>query len=155
MDAKDILCAVGEAFFHAKLDAVMIGNAAAAIQGAPVTTMDIDFCVKDEEETLLKLSKVAKELDAELINLYPFYQIQAPDQELYLDFLTDVIGVESFDQLKGNSLEVSFDDCYILTIASLEDIIKSKTAAGQDKDRAVLPILRKTYELKNEEKKKK
>jgi hypothetical protein len=47
MDATSILCSVAEALHHANLEAVMIGNAAAAIQGAPVTTMDIDFCIKD------------------------------------------------------------------------------------------------------------
>ena len=57
MDATDILCEIGEAFYHAKLEVVMIGNAAAAIQGAPVTTMDIDFAIqenKDMEENMIR-----------------------------------------------------------------------------------------------------
>ena len=52
--------------------------------------------------------------------------------------------------LSGESLEeVSFDEIYMLNIASLEDIIKSKKKAGQNKDLAVLPILEKTLEEKN------
>ena len=35
-----------------------------------------------------------------------------------------------------------------VTVASLEDIIQSKMAAGRDKDRAVLPILRDTLKTK-------
>ena len=152
MDATNILCEIGEAFYHAQLEAVMIGNAAAAIQGAPVTTMDIDFCIEENDETLAKLTKVAEELEAELINYAPLYQIQAPEKEIYLDFLCNVIGIKSFDVLLKRSHQVSFDGIYQLNIAPLEDIIKSKKAAGQDKDLAVLPILQKTLEVKNEQK---
>lgn len=150
MDATDILCKIGKAFYHAELEAVMIGNAAAAIQGAPVTTLDIDFAIKENDGTLMKLNQVAKEIDATLSNYAPFFQIQAPEKELYLDFLCNVIGIDSFDVLLKRSLKVSFDGIYHLHIASLEDIIKSKKSAGQDKDLAVLPILQKTLDLKNE-----
>ena len=150
MDAKDILSEIGEAFFHAKLKAVMIGNAAAAIQGAPVTTMDIDFCIEENDETLEKLDKVAAELEGTLFNYAPLFQIQVPEKEIYLDFLCSVIGIESFDYLLERSHQVSFDGFYKLNIASLEDIIKSKKTAGQDKDLAVLPILEKTLKVKND-----
>ena len=43
MDAAPYLQQIARLFQELKLDAVMIGNAAAAIQGAPVTTVDIDF----------------------------------------------------------------------------------------------------------------
>lgn len=154
MDAKNILIEVAEALAHAELAAVMIGNSAAAIQGAPVTTMDIDFCVRDSDETLPKLSLVAGQLDAKLINYGTFFQIQAPEKELYLDFICNVTGVRSFDDLMKRSSKVSFDGCYSMNIAALEDIIKSKELSGEDKDLAVLPILKRTLKIKNEEKKK-
>ena len=153
MDAKSILSEIGEAFAHAKLEAVMIGNAAAAIQGAPVTTMDIDFCIRETGGTVSQLGMVAKQLDAELINYGSFFQIQAPEREIYLDFIYNVLGVKSFDALLKRSNKVSFDGYYKLNIASLEDIIKSKRLVGQDKDLAVLPILERTLQVKNEEKK--
>jgi hypothetical protein len=153
MDSKNILVEVAEAFAHARLEAVMIGNAAAAIQGAPVTTMDIDFCIRDSDETVPKLSAIAKQLDAKLINYGTFFQIQAPEKELYLDFICNVLGVKSFDALMKKSRKVSFDGCYSLNIAPLEDIIKSKKLAGQDKDLAVLPILERTLKVKNEKEK--
>ncbi len=149
MDATFILCDVAEALHHADLKAVMIGNAAAAIQGAPVTTMDIDFCIEDDEDSINKLSEVANELEAELTDFYPFFQIQNPSKEIYLDFLTKVIGIDSFESLLERSTTCSFDGVFSLNIASLEDVIKSKTAAGNDKDLAVLPILKKTLELAN------
>ena len=150
MDSKNIMVEIAEAFAHAKLEAVMIGNAAAAIQGAPVTTMDIDFCIRETDETVSKLNSVAKQLDAKLINYGTFFQIQAPEKELYLDFICNVLGVKSFDALMKRSNKVSFDGCYNLNVAPLEDIIKSKKLAGQDKDLAVLPILERTLKVKNE-----
>ena len=152
MDAENILCEVAEAIYHSKLEAVMIGNAAAAIQGAPVTTMDIDFCIKDDETEIAKLKDIANELNGEFFDYYPFFQIQVPEKEIYLDFLCRVTGVESFDYLLMQSDKISFDDIYYLNIAKLEVIIESKKAVGEEKDLAVLPLLIKTLELKNEQK---
>jgi hypothetical protein len=38
---------------------------------------------------------------------------------------------------------------HVLTVAALEDVIRSKEAAGRKKDLAVLPILRDTLKVKN------
>jgi len=43
MNAESLLNKVANALSKVKLEVVMIGNAAAALQGAPVTTIDIDF----------------------------------------------------------------------------------------------------------------
>jgi hypothetical protein len=77
MDAENILCEVAEAIYHSKLEAVMIGNAAAAIQGAPVTTMDIDFCIKDDETEIAKLEVIIESKkaagDAKDLAVMPLY----------------------------------------------------------------------------------
>jgi hypothetical protein len=46
MEAKPILVGVARALREQGLEAVLIGNSAAAVQGAPVTTMDIDFLIR-------------------------------------------------------------------------------------------------------------
>jgi len=153
MDAKTILTDVAEAFAHAQLEAVMIGNAAAALHGAPVTTMDIDFCVCESDELAGKLAAVAEHLDAQLLNYGAFFQIQAPAKELYLDFLCDVPGIAAFDELMQRSSQVSFDGYFQLRVAALEDVIHCKKISGQDKDLAVLPILERTLQAINEKKK--
>ena len=155
MDARNLLGDISEAFARAKLKAVMIGNAAAAIQGAPVTTMDIDFCIREDDKTISKLTLIAKQLEAKLINYGSFFQIQAPEKEIYLDFICNVPGMGSFDELLKNSSKVSFDGFHKLNIARLEDIIKSKKKVGHEKDLAVLPILEKTLRVKNEDEKSK
>lgn len=43
MDSRPWLTLIAQAIEDAGLDAVLIGNAAAALQGAPVTTIDFDF----------------------------------------------------------------------------------------------------------------
>lgn len=42
-----------------KFDAVLIGNAAAALQGAPVTTVDFDFLFRKTSRKLVKLKALA------------------------------------------------------------------------------------------------
>jgi hypothetical protein len=43
MDARPILLDVVRVLREHNLEAILIGNAAAALQGAPVTTVDADF----------------------------------------------------------------------------------------------------------------
>lgn len=43
MDARPTLFTLARLFDEEGLEAVMIGNAAAALHGAPVTTLDFDF----------------------------------------------------------------------------------------------------------------
>lgn len=60
-----------------RLDAVLIGNAAAALQGSPVTTVALDFMFRKTPANLRKLRRIADDLDA--VVLHPFY----PVSELY------------------------------------------------------------------------
>ena len=58
MNATPLLSSLLAALAEAKLEAVLIGNAAAAMHGAPVTTIDFDFMFRDTPTNLRKL-KVA------------------------------------------------------------------------------------------------
>ena len=44
MDAQPILYTLARLLEEHGMEAVLIGNAAAALRGAPVTTLDFDFC---------------------------------------------------------------------------------------------------------------
>lgn len=67
MTAEPILTLVAELLAKHRLDAVMIGNAAAALQGSPVTTLDIDFMFLKTSGNLKKLKALARDLGATVL----------------------------------------------------------------------------------------
>jgi predicted nucleotidyltransferase len=147
MDATPLLGRLVTALAEHKLEVVLIGNAAAAMQGAPVTTVDFDFMFRDTPTNLRKLKGVAKSLDAVILrSFYPvskLYRMVDDASGLQADFMPVIHGVRSFEELRSRAVQ-----CVIGTIAvkvaSLADIIASKKAAGRDRDLAVLPVLEQT-----------
>ncbi len=133
----------------------MVGNAAAALHGAPVTTLDIDFMFRKTPLNMKKLKAVAQTMRATILKPYypasDLFRVVNDEQGFQLDFMTRLHGVRSFEGLRSRSTVVEFGE-YGLKIATLEDIIKSKRATGRDKDLAVLPILERTLSEKTENK---
>ena len=62
MDAKSFLGEIGRLLRQLHIEAVLIGNAAAALQGAPVTTVDFDFLFRKTPRNLSRLKALAREL---------------------------------------------------------------------------------------------
>lgn len=151
MNAEPLLTLVTRVLAQRRLDAVLIGNAAAAIQGSPVTTMDFDFMFRKTPGSLAKLKRVADDLSAVVMRpFYPasqLYRVTRDADGLQLDFMVKIHGVRSFEALRGRASAVAFGE-YCLLVASLSDIIKSKESAGREQDLAVLPILRRTLHEK-------
>jgi hypothetical protein len=135
MNAIPLLATLLEALREEHLDAVLIGNAAAAMHGAPVTTLDFDFMFRDTAANMQKLKRIAKRLDAVILRpFYPvskLYRLTADASGLQADFMPMIHGIQ---QVSGIPLR----------IACLDDIIASKKAAGRDRDLAVLPVLERT-----------
>ena len=67
MDAHPLLVRVAELLDRHGLEAILVGNAAAALQGAPITTVDIDFLFRRTPANIRKLKSIAGELDATLL----------------------------------------------------------------------------------------
>jgi hypothetical protein len=147
MNAEPLLNQIARAFAEHRFVAVMIGNAAAALHGAPVTTLDIDFMFRKTPLNLKKLKSVAKSFNA--VILKPYYPVSEllrlvnDDCGLQLDFMSRLHGIRSFEGLNARATYVEFGD-HKLKVACLADIIKSKRATGRDRDLAVLDILEKT-----------
>lgn len=67
MDARPYLLQVVRAMNACGLDAVLIGNAGAALHGAPVTTVDFDFFFRGTPANVKRLKQVAKALEATIL----------------------------------------------------------------------------------------
>lgn len=147
MDASPLLARVVAALASQKLDAVLIGNAAAAMQGAPVTTLDFDFMFRDTPANLRKLKAVAASLEAVILRpFYPvskLYRMVDDASGLQADFMPVIHGVRSFEALRSRASDHTIGGV-TLKVASLVDIISSKKAAGRERDLAVLPVLERT-----------
>jgi hypothetical protein len=158
MNAEPLLAKIARVFAEHRLEAVMVGNAAAALHGAPVTTLDIDFMFRKTPTNMKKLKAVARSLGANIFR--PYYPVSAlfrvmnDEQGLQLDFMSRLDGIRSFEGLRARATAVSFGK-HALLIASLADVIKSKRAANRGRDRAVLEILEKTLNEQTDPKKKK
>lgn len=149
MDAGLLLAEVANRVNEAKLDAVLIGNAAAALQGAPVTTVDFDFMFRRTPRNLAKLKVVAGALRATILRPYypasDLYRVVRDDDGLQVDFMVTIHGVRSFEGLRSRATGMEIGGASIL-VAALDDIIRSKRAARRPRDLAVLHILEKTRE---------
>ncbi|MBM3788598.1 MAG: hypothetical protein FJW30_30045 [Acidobacteria bacterium] len=144
MDAAPHLIRIADALAAAKLEAILIGNAGAALNGAPVTTLDFDFFYRDTPANQAKLRIVAEELGASLTQPFPalstVFRIEHAESELQIDFTSQVHGVSSFNSLRSRAVRADFKGRSVL-VAALGDIIKSKRAANRPKDIAVLHVL--------------
>lgn len=147
MNATPLLSSLLAALAEARLEAVLIGNAAAALHGAPVTTIDFDFMFRDTPTNLRKLKAVAQALRSVVLRPYypvsKLYRMVNDDTGLQADFMPVIHGVRSFEGLKRRATTAVVGGQSVL-VAALEDILKSKKAAGGERDRAVIPILEQT-----------
>jgi hypothetical protein len=147
VNATPLLSSLLAALAEARLEAVLIGNAAAALHGAPVTTIDFDFMFRDTPTNLRKLKAVAQALRSVVLRPYypvsKLYRMVNDDTGLQADFMPVIHGVRSFEGLKRRATTAVVGGQSVL-VAALEDIVKSKKAAGRERDRAVIPILEQT-----------
>ena len=148
VNAASYLVEIGRALDSARLEAVLIGNAAAALQGAPVTTVDFDFLFRRTPVNLRKIKTFAGTLHAVIMRPYypasDLYRV-VRDDGLQIDFMVTIHGIRSFEGVRDRASAVEIDGVTIL-VASLADIIRSKKAARRPRDLAVLEVLEKSLE---------
>lgn len=122
-----------------KVSFMIVGLSAAALQGAPVITQDIDLWFKDMNSPGLR--KALKAVDGVFV---PSFGHNAPGfagkSVALFDLVTSMSGLEDFSIEKKNTIQISFGD-FEVPVLKLERIIKSKKAANRQKDRLVLNVL--------------
>lgn len=138
---------------------VLIGAAAARVAGAPVVTEDIDVTPATNRENLERLAAALRELGARLRSstepegvAFPVDAEMLTGAEMWtlitsagdLDLCFTPAGTRGYDDLRREASRERLGRGLIVTVASLRDVIRSKEAAGRDKDLAQLPLLRRT-----------
>jgi len=159
---------VAAAMSDAGLEGVLIGNAAAALHGAPVGTTDLDFFVRSGGLTRKKILAVAEKLSRKKIlavseklggvAIQPFapvsYRYRIEGTPFPIDMVLVAHGIHSFDGLRRRSTVLPLGSGgRAVYVAALQDVIKSKRASARPKDLAVLSILEETLNEKERQEK--
>lgn len=133
---------------------VLIGGLAGKAHGSPTLTVDIDVCYARDRENLERLAAALGELGAKLRGAPPDLPFH-PDRRTLergdtftlttdhgdLDILATPAGVAGFEELDATAVDAELDDGLVVRVASLDDLIRMKRAAGRQKDRIELEIL--------------
>lgn len=149
VDAGPLLSEIGRRLREVDLDTVLIGNAAAALQGAPVTTVDFDFMFRKTPRNLARLKALARGLRATILRPYypvsDLYRLVRDDDGLQLDFMATIHGLRSYEGVRDRATIIEVGGVPV-RVATLADIIRSKRAAGRPRDLAVLDVLETALE---------
>jgi len=144
VDAEPLLAEVARQLRALDFEAVLIGNAAAALQGAPVTTIDFDFLFRKTPRNLAKMKALAKALGATILRPYypaaDLYRIVRDDDGLQVDLMVTIHGLRSFAGVRDRATRMEIGGAPLL-VASMDDVIKSKRAANRPRDLAVMATL--------------
>lgn len=122
-----------------KVEFMIVGLSAAALQGAPVVTQDIDLWFRNLPDPDLEaaLRKVRGAYVPPVEGNPPM--LSGKGIELF-DIVVDMSGLGAFDEEKKHAIGIPLGRIKV-PVLKLDRIIASKKAAGREKDRIVLKVL--------------
>jgi len=138
-----------------QVEYIVVGGVAAVIQGAPVTTFDLDALVRINEENATRLAAALEDLDARYrehdSTIRPTPEDILAGGHLLLITRAGPLDVLGFigEQIRYEDLieaapevEMSIGKFRVL---GLEELIRQKRATDRPKDRAVLELLEEVW----------
>ena len=142
-----------------EVEFVVVGGVAAILEGAPVSTFDLDIMHRRSEENHRRLLAALEELNArygdpagrtilpDLVKLETLRLHRLVTDSGPLDILTEIAPDLGYDDVTDDTVVYSPAGMEV-RVLSLEAVILSKERANRDKDRAALPLLRRTLALR-------
>jgi hypothetical protein len=140
---------------------VLIGGMAAILHGDVGVTVDLDVVPDRDAANLERLAQALRALGARIrtdgepeglafdcsaqffANLSPDSIVNMTTEAGDLDVTFCPSGTQGFRDLRRDAIEIEAAERLHILVASLADIIRSKEAAGREKDRVALPRLRR------------
>jgi hypothetical protein len=150
--ASDTLGLIG-ALADGNVSFIVIGGIAGQLLGSPVVTYDLDVCYARDRPNLERLAGVLRTLGAELRGAPSDLPFRLDAQTLWdgdsftfdtslgaLDILGTPSGTDGYQDLARNAEQLNVDGRSI-RVASIDDLIRMKRAAGRTKDLLALEHL--------------
>jgi len=144
-----------------KVKYIVIGGLAAELRGSPYATRDVDVTPARTQENFKKLANALRELEAKLrvVDMAEPMEITLDEKSFeqgttwtfvtkhgHIDIALLPDGTKGYEDLRRSATREKITENVTINVAALADVIRSKEAAGREKDRAVLPILRQVLE---------
>ena len=158
--AERRLFALVRALAEAGVDFIVVGGLAAVLEGAPITTFDVDVVYSRELDNVDRLLGALAGLDA-FFRIQPERRIRPAASHLagsgHLNLSTrygplDLLGTigrgRGYEELLPHSLEMDLGGDARIRVLDLRTVIAVKEEVAGEKDLAVLPILKRTLREK-------
>jgi hypothetical protein len=147
---------------------VLIGGMGAILHGDVGVTVDLDVVPDRDAANLERLARALRTLGARIrtegepeglafdcsaqffANLSPDSIVNMTTEAGDLDVTFCPSGTQGFKDLRRDAIEIEAAERLYILVASLGDIIRSKEAAGREKDRLALPRLRRLLDRLSE-----
>lgn len=149
-----------EALVRHETEFIIVGGVAAILEGAPILTQDLDILHRPTADNTERLLRALEEVHARYRD--PADRLILPDAtrlrtNRFNLLITDLGLLDVLGNLgEGFTYEDLVQRTHAFELAGLRvravdlpTVIELKERANRDKDRAVLPILRRTLELKS------
>jgi hypothetical protein len=152
------LTALLRALVEAHVEFILVGGLSAVIEGAPIHTYDVDIVHRREKQNIERLLALLERLDA-VYRAAPERRLRPSASHLaseghqnlettlgWLDVLGTIGQARKlgYEELLEHSHRVELGDGLNVAVLDLNQYILFKEELDGDKDRAMLPILRRT-----------
>lgn len=149
------LSSILEELIKANIKFILVGGLAAVVQGAPVTTLDVDIVYDRSSENITKLLAFLKSIDA--VYRRPDDKVILPKKNDFLimghrlfttrlgpiDVLAFIEEKKTYEDLIEHTVEIEFRG-HTLHVLDLKMLIELKRTSKDPKDKQRLPVLEET-----------